>query len=68
MKDKVYQLIELTGTSSKSIEEAVNAALKLAGKPKRNLAWFQIIETRGSIEKHQVRQWQVVIKVGFTLE
>ena len=68
MKDKVYKLIELTGTSTKSIEEAVNNALKRAGKTIQNLSWFQIVETRGSIEKNQVKHWQVTIKVGFMVE
>jgi len=68
MKDKVYKLIELTGTSTKSIEESVNTALKRAGKSIKNLGWFQIVETRGSIEKNQVAHWQVTIKVGFTVE
>ena len=65
MKDKVYKLIEITGTSEKSIEEAVNTALKTAGKSIQNQSWFQIVETRGSIEKNQVDHWQVTIKVGF---
>ena len=68
MKDKVYKLIELTGTSTKSIEEAVNTALKRAGKTIQNLSWFQIVETRGSIEKNQVHHWQVTIKVGFAVK
>jgi flavin-binding protein dodecin len=68
MKDKVYKLIELTGTSTKSIEDAVNTALKRAGRTIQNLGWFQIVETRGSIEKNQVRSWQVTIKVGFTVD
>ncbi len=67
MKDKVYKLIELTGTSTKSIEEAVNTALKRAGKTIENLSWFQIVETRGSIEKNQVKHWQVTLKVGFAV-
>jgi hypothetical protein len=68
MKDKVYKLIELTGTSTKSIEDAVNTALKRAGKTIQNLGWFQVVETRGSIEKNQVDHWQVTIKVGFTVD
>lgn len=67
MKDQVYKLIELTGTSTKSIEEAVNSALKRAGKTTQSLSWFQIVETRGSIEKNQVKHWQVTIKVGFAV-
>ena len=68
MKDKVYKIIELTGTSTKSIEEAVNNALKRAGKTIKNLSWFEIVETRGSIEKNQVNHWQVTLKVGFNVE
>lgn len=68
MKDNVYKLIELTGTSTQSIEEAVNKALKRAGESIQNLSWFQIVETRGSIERNQVQHWQVTIKVGFTVE
>jgi dodecin len=51
MKDHVYKLIELTGTSTKSVEDAVNNALKRAGKSVKNLRWFQITETRGDIDK-----------------
>lgn len=68
MKDHVYKLIELTGTSTTSIEDAVNTALKRADKTLKHLGWFQIVETRGSIEKGKVQHWQVTIKVGFTLE
>jgi flavin-binding protein dodecin len=68
MKAQVYKLIELTGTSTKSIEEAVNTALKRAGKTIQNLGWFQIVETRGSIEKNQIQHWQVTLKVGFAVK
>jgi dodecin len=46
MNDKIYKIIELTGTSGNSIEEAVNLALERAGQTIHNLGWFQIIETR----------------------
>jgi flavin-binding protein dodecin len=67
MKDKVYKLIEMTGTSTISIEDAVNTALKRAGKTLQNLNWLQIVETRGSIEKNRVKHWQVTLKVGFAV-
>lgn len=67
MKDHVYKLIELTGTSTKSIEDAVNTAIKRAGKTVKNLRWFVVTETRGDIDKSRVRHWQVTIKVGFTV-
>ena len=68
MKDKVYKIIELTGTSTRSIEDAVNSALKRAGKTIQNLSWFEVVETRGSIEKNHVQHWQVTIKVGFAVK
>lgn len=68
MADHVYKHIELTGTSPKSIEEAVNNALARAGKTVRNMRWMQVLETRGHVENSTVSHWQVTIKVGFTLE
>ena len=68
MKDHVYKLIELTGTSATSIEDAVDKALKRAHKTVKKLSWFQVVETRGSINKGKVDHWQVTIKVGFIVE
>ena len=68
MKTPVYKLIELTGTSAASVEDAVGSAIKRAHKTVKKLSWFQVIETRGSIEKGRVQKWQVTIKVGFEVE
>jgi dodecin len=68
MNDKVYKIIELTGTSTQSVEDAVNTALQRAGQTVKNLRWFEVIETRGDIEQDRVKHWQVTIKVGFTVE
>lgn len=67
MKNHVYKLIELTGTSSTSIEHAVETAIKRANQTIKNLGWFQVIETRGNITKGKIDHWQVTIKVGFTV-
>ena len=68
MKNHVYKLIELTGTSTTSIEDAVARAVQRAHKTIKNLCWFQVVETRGNIAKGKVFHWQVTIKVGFTVE
>jgi flavin-binding protein dodecin len=68
MKDHVYKLIELTGTSPTSIEDAIGGAIQRAHKTIKNLSWFQVVETRGNINKGKVNHWQVTIKVGFTVE
>lgn len=51
-----------------SVEEAVNGAIKRAAKTVRNMRWFEVIETRGAIDAGKVQEWQVSIKVGFTLD
>ncbi len=68
MPDHVYKKLELTGTSTTSIEDAVNTAIARASKTLRNLRWFEVIETRGAIDGGKVKEWQVTLKVGFTLD
>ena len=68
MKNPVYKLIELTGTSTTSIEDAVETAIKRAHKTIKDLCWFQVVETRGNIEKGKVHRWQVTLKVGFAVK
>jgi flavin-binding protein dodecin len=68
MDNKVYKLIELTGTSKNSLEEAVQSAVTEAAKTVRNMSWFEVTETRGAIKDGKVEQWQVTLKVGFRIE
>jgi flavin-binding protein dodecin len=68
MSEHVYKTVELTGSSKKSIEDAVEKALKRASTTVRNMRWFEIIGTRGYIEKGKLAYWQVTMKIGFTLE
>ncbi len=69
MSEPVYRVIELVGSSPKSLEEAIQNAVSRAGETLRNLDWFQVVETRGSIDaNNKVADYQVVMKVGFTIE
>ena len=68
MSDHVYKKLELVGSSPKSIEAAVENALSRAGRTIRNMRWFEVTETRGCVEEGKIDQWQVTVKVGFTLE
>jgi dodecin len=68
MDDHIYRVIELVGTSEKSIDDAVRSAVARAHKTIRNLRWFEIARTSGHIEKGKVRHFQVTLKVGFTME
>lgn len=68
MENPTYKKIELTGTSDESLETAVENAINKASKTVDDMRWFEVIETRGTIEGDTVAQWQVVIKVGFSLK
>jgi dodecin len=68
MEDHVYKVIELTGSSEQSIEEAIQKALGRASETLRNLRWFEVTNVRGHIEGGAVHHYQVTMKVGFTLD
>ncbi|NML44214.1 dodecin domain-containing protein [Ramlibacter sp. G-1-2-2] len=68
MSNHVYKTLELTGSSSSGIEDAVSTAIAKAAETVRNMQWFEVCETRGHIKDGKVAYWQVTVKVGFTLE
>ncbi len=68
MSEHVYKLIELTGSSKTSVEDAVNTAVNQAARTVRNMRWFEVTDIRGQIDNNQVAYWQVTIKIGFTVE
>lgn len=68
MSEHVYKLLELTGSSTTGIEDAVGNAIAKANESVRNIHWFEVIETRGHVAEGKIAHWQVTIKLGFTLE
>jgi hypothetical protein len=68
MSEHVYKVVELVGSSTEGVEEAIENAVERAGKTLRNLRWFEVCEVRGHIEDGRVHHYQVKLKVGFTLD
>ena len=68
MKNHVYKVIEIVGSSETSIEDAINTAVALASKTVRSMDWFEVVQTRGHIENGKIGHYQVTLKIGFTLE
>ena len=68
MSDHVYKKVELTGSSQKSIEDAVQTAISRAHKTLHNMRWFEVVDIRGHIADGAIAHWQVTVKVGFTLD
>ena len=68
MSDNVYKKIEIVGTSATSLEDAIQNAVTRAAQTVRRMGWFEVVEIRGALKDGQVDQWQVTVKIGFTLE
>lgn len=68
MDQHVYKIVELVGTSEDGVGEAVENALQRASETIRNIRWFETLNIRGSVENGKVKQFQVTVKIGFTLD
>jgi dodecin len=68
MPDHVYRIIEVAGSSENSIEEAIQNAVGRASRTLRQVGWFEVVQTRGHVENGKIGHYQVILKVGFTLE
>jgi flavin-binding protein dodecin len=63
-----YKKIEVVGTSSKSVADAIKSAVSGAGKTLRNMSWFEVAEIRGAIKGDNVSEFQVTVRIGFKVE
>lgn len=68
MTENVYKLVELVGSSTKSISDAIENAITRASSTIRNVRWFEVVQMRGGVEDGKVAHYQVTLKVGFTLD
>ncbi|MCW2978756.1 MAG: hypothetical protein JWO14_483 [Solirubrobacterales bacterium] len=69
MSSDVYAVSEIVGSSTDSIEEAIENALARARKTLRNLDWFEMTEVRGHLgDDGSVAHYQVTLKLGFKME
>ncbi|KTC67951.1 protein with a Dodecin-like topology [Legionella birminghamensis] len=64
MRSSAYQIMELTGTSDKGVEEAITDAIVQASKSYGNLAWYEVIRTENIIEGRKNKLYQAQIKFG----
>ena len=68
MSDNVYKTIEITGSSTEGVTQAIDRAIAKASESVRGLDWFEVTEIRGHLEGGAVAHYQVTLKVGFKLE
>jgi hypothetical protein len=68
VSDHVYKTVEITGSSTTTIDDAIQRAVAKASETLRNLDWFEVASVRGHIEDGRVAHYQVTLKIGFRLE
>ena len=68
MSANVYKVVELVGSSAESVEAAIQNAVGRANESLRQLRWFEVLETRGSIDENGVSEWQVTVRISFTVD
>lgn len=68
MEEHVFKLMEIVGTSSKGMDDAIRAALDRARETIRKIRWFEVIATRGFVDDVGAIQYQVTLKIGFVLD
>ena len=65
---RIYKKVEIIGTSTESIEGAIQQAVTRANESLEKLSWFEVQEVRGHIgEEGTVNEYQVILKVAFEL-
>ncbi len=60
-----YKVIDLVGSSSESVQQAIDGAISRASQTIRNLDWFEVKEIRGNIQGGEVSWYQVKVAIGF---
>jgi len=65
---RTYKKIEVVGSSTTSIEDAIQNAITECNKSVKNMDWFEVTETRGHIVDGKVGHFQVTMKIGFRIE
>lgn len=63
-----YRVTEIIGSSSESTDQAIRNAVDRANQTLRNLAWFEVGETRGHVENGEIAHFQVAVKIGFRVD
>ncbi len=68
MPHHVYKKVEITGSSTEGIDDAIRRAVDKASESVHNLRWFEVTDIRGHIEAGEVAHFQVTLKIGFTVD
>lgn len=64
MPDHVYKSVEITGSSTTDVTDAINKAIAKASETLRHVEWFDVVSMRGNVADGAIAHFQVTLKVG----
>jgi dodecin len=68
LSDATYRIIEITGSSTEGVQQAIDNGVARASSTLRNLDWIEVLQIRGHLDGGRVGHYQVTMKVGFRME
>ncbi|MFR9800904.1 dodecin [Pseudonocardia sp. RS010] len=68
MPEHIYRIIEIVGSSPRSVDEAIHNGIARAAHTMHGLDWFEVTQIRGHLGEGAVDHVQVGLKVGFRLD
>jgi flavin-binding protein dodecin len=63
----VYKYIDLVGTSNTDISDAVNNAIREAGKTVKNILWGELGRVTFRVEEEKI-VYQAEVRIGFKVK
>jgi flavin-binding protein dodecin len=64
----VARVTEITASSPKGIEAAIDEGLKRASKTLRGITGLEIVSIKAKVAKGKVQEYRVSLKITFVLE
>lgn len=64
MPESVFRYMDVVGTSTQSVEDAVQRAIASLAKTERSIYWFEVKEIRGRVDNGLVAEYQVSLRLG----
>jgi dodecin len=68
VSDATYRIIEITGSSTDGVQQAIDNGVARASATLRNLDWVEVTNIRGHLDGGKVAHYQVTMKVGFRMD
>lgn len=64
----VARVTEITASSTKGIQEALETGLKRAAKTLRGITGLEVVSIKAKVENGKVQEYRVTMKITFVLE